>query len=70
MSLDVIINGERYVRESENEAFLKHEILLFDHDVQTLRDEIYKLKKQLKAANEQIARDKQIIDRLNNFVIS
>ena len=68
MSLEVIINGERYIRESENEAFLQHEILLFDHDVQLLRDQIYQLKKQLKEANEQHQRDKQIIKRLNDMV--
>ena len=70
MSLDVIIDGERYVREKGYNEFLQHEILLFDHDVQNLREEIYKLKKQLKAANEQIARDKQIIERLNDMVRS
>ena len=62
MDLEVIINGERYIRESENEAFLRHENLLLDQDIQNLRLQIYDLKKQLKEANEQHQRDMQLID--------
>lgn len=68
MSLDVIINGERYVREKGYNDFLQKEIQLFDQDVQDLRQQIYNLKKQLFAANEQIERDKQIIERLKYMV--
>ena len=62
MDLEVIINGERYVKESENEPFLQHEIQLFDQDVQNLRLQIYNLKRQLKEANEQHERDVQLIN--------
>ena len=62
MDLEVIINGQRYIRESENEAFLRHENLLLDQDIQNLRLQIYDLKKQLKEANEQHQRDMQLID--------
>ena len=41
MDLEVIINGQRYIRESENEAFLRHENLLLDQDIQNLRLLIY-----------------------------
>ena len=68
MDLEVIINGQRYIRESENEAFLRHENLLLDQDIQNLRLQIYDLKMQLKEANNQIERDKQTINMLHETV--